>query len=104
MKLENRTNCSLFLKPVRWPGDLIICKVSLCDIFYVKTEIRSKVAIFCVETEIRPKNAMFCVKTETISKIVMFWFGLTVDGCIHLLGRQIGKRVIFSPPCYHVYI
>ena len=63
-----------------------------------------QVAIFCVETEIRPKNAMFCVKTETISKIVMFWFGLTVDGCIHLLGRQIGKRVIFSPPCYHVYI
>ena len=63
-----------------------------------------QVAIFCVETEIRPKNAMFCVKTETISKIVMLWFGLTVDGCIHLLGRQIGKRVIFSPPCYHVYI
>ena len=26
------------------------------------------------------------------------------DCCIHLLGRQTGKRVIFFPLCYHVYI
>ena len=68
--------------------------MSLCDIFYVKTEIRSKVAIFCVETEIRSKVPIFCVKTETISKFVMFWFGLTVVS-ICWDGKQ-GKESYFS--------